>query len=427
MTGAIVPSGSLAHNVAPGTGRLLSVNNYHYRRGGAEVVFLEQNRLFEEIGWDVVPFAMHHPRNLPSPHAHHFIEEIEYGTAYGPLRSLRHAANVVYSLEARRKLRALLATGRPDIAHVHNIYHHLSPSILPLLKQAGIPVVMTVHDLKLACPAYTMLNHGSVCERCRDGRIHNVVVNRCIKGSLALSSLVMVETALHRLLGLYRRNVDVFVVPSRFYIDKLAAWGWPRERFVHVPNFIDAAELRPGSIETSGFLYVGRLSPEKGLETLVRAAAIAGEHVNLVGAGPMEPQLRALATELGAEIRFLGFRTGAALHDAVRRCRALVLPSTWYENAPISVMEAYALGRPVIGTRIGGLPEMIREGRTGAIVPAGDVEALAAALTRFAQMPEDALKAMGQAGRDWVESAFSREAYRDRLLDLYASLRRRPR
>lgn len=427
MIGAIAAAGASVRGLAPERNRLLSVNNYHYRRGGAEVVYLEQNRLFEEIGWDVVPFAMRHPRNLPSPHEHHFIEEIEYGARYGPLRSLRNVANVVYSLEARRKLRALLALGRPDIAHVHNIYHHLSPSILPMLKQAGVPVVMSVHDLKLACPAYTMLNKGSVCERCRDGRIHNVVVNRCIKGSLSLSGLVMIETAVHRLLGLYRRNVDLFVVPSRFYIEKLVAWGWPRERFVHVPNFVDLSQFRPGTIETGGFLYVGRLSPEKGLETLIRAAALAGQRVNLVGTGPMENRLRALAAETGADIRFLGFRTGAALHDAIRRCRALVLPSTWYENAPISVIEAYALGRPVIGTRIGGLPEMIREGQTGTIVPAGDCEALAAALVRFARMPDDSLRAMGQAGRNWVETTFSQEAYRERLLDLYATLRRRSR
>ncbi|GJE53821.1 glycosyltransferase family 4 protein [Methylobacterium thuringiense] len=413
----IVPS------ALPSGGRLLSINNYYYRRGGAEVVFLEQNRLFEEIGWDVVPFAMRHPRNLPSPHERHFVEEIEFGHAYGPMTRLKHAASIIYSREARARLRDILGEARPDVAHFHNIYHHLSPSFLPVLRQAGVPVVMTVHDLKLACPAYTMLRDGKVCERCRGGRIHNVVVNRCIKGSLPLSGLVMLETAVHRALGLYRDTVDAFAVPSRFYIDKLVEWGWPRERFVHVPNFVDSTALRPGTTVGEGFLYVGRLSPEKGLDTLVRAAALSAQPVTIVGTGPMEDELRALAAETGADARFLGFRTGEALHDAIRGCRAVVLPSTWYENAPISVLEAYALGRPVIGARIGGLPEMVREGETGAIVPPGDVAALAAELTRFGTLPAETLLAMGRAGRRWVETDFSRDAYRDRLLDLYASLR----
>lgn len=408
-------------------GRLLSINNYHYRRGGAEVVFLEQNRLFEDIGWDVVPFAMRHPKNLPSPHDRHFVEEIEFGHAYGPATRLRHAMSIIYSRQARARLRDILTEGRPDVAHLHNVYHHLSPSFLPLLKEAGVPVVMTVHDLKLACPAYTMLHEGHVCERCKGGRIHNVVAHRCIKGSIPLSALVMLETAVHRTLGLYRSSVDAFAVPSRFYIDKLVEWGWPRERFVHVPNFVDAVALHPGENVGEGFLYVGRLSPEKGLETLVRAVALSGRRVDLVGIGPMEDRLRALTAETGADVRFLGYRTGSELHDVIRGCRALVLPSTWYENAPISVLEAYALGRPVIGARIGGLPEMIREGETGTIVAPGDATDLAEALERFAAMPADVLLAMGRAGRLWVETDFSREAYRERLLGLYATLRERAR
>ncbi len=415
----------IAPSATPSAGRLLSINNYHYRRGGAEVVFLEQNRLFEEIGWDVVPFAMRHPDNLPSPHERHFVEEIEFGRAYGAMRRLRHAASIIYSREARARLRDILGEARPDVAHFHNIYHHLSPSFLPILKQAGVPVVMTVHDLKLACPAYTMLRDGHVCERCKGGRIHNVVANRCIKGSLPLSGLVMLETAVHRALGLYRDTVDAFAVPSRFYIDKLVEWGWPRERFVHVANFVDAGAMQPGTTAGEGFLYVGRLSPEKGLDTLVRAAALSSQPVTIVGTGPMENELRALAAETGAVVQFLGFRTGEALHDAIRASRAVVLASTWYENAPISVLEAYALGRPVIGARIGGLPEMIRDGETGAIVPPGDATALAGELARFAALPAPTLLAMGPAGRRWIETDFSREAYRDRLLDLYASLRGR--
>lgn len=405
------------------TPRLLSINNYHYRRGGAEVAFLEQNRLFEERGWEVVPFAMRHRKNLPTPWESFFVDEIEFGEDYGAGEKLRRAAKIIYSREARGKVEALVAAARPDIAHAHNVYHHLSPAIFPALKAAGVPLVMTVHDLKLACPAYTMLSAGRPCERCRGGRIHNVVLNRCIKGSLPLSALVLAETAIHRSLRLYAGTVDRFVVPSRFYIDKLVDWGWDRRRFVHIPNFVDAARLRPGAEAGSGFLYFGRLSPEKGLDTLIRAAALARQTVTVVGTGAQEADLRALADAVGADVRWLGFRSGDALHEAVAAARAVVLPSTWYENAPLSLLEAYALGRPVIGARIGGIPELIRDGETGAVFAPGDAAGLTAEMARFAALPDAAVSAMGRAGRRWVETEFSPSAYANRLLSLYRSLR----
>lgn len=402
--------------------RLLSINNYHYRRGGAEAVYLAHNTLFEESGWDVVPFAMRHPANLPAASARHFVDEIEFGHHYGPLTTLKNASRVVYSLQARARIAALIRETPPRIAHAHNVYHHISPSIFPVLRKAGIPVAMTVHDLKIACPAYTMMVRGSVCERCRGGHIYNVATRRCIKGSLALSSLVMLESALHRLMGLYERNVSRFVAPSRFFIDKLVQWGWSRDRFAYIPNFVETDQFVPAADAGRGFLYFGRLSPEKGIDTLIRAAARASQPVSIAGTGAEEDRLRQLAVDVGADITFLGYRTGDALHDAIRAARAVVLPSIWYENAPMSALEAYALGRPVIGSDIGGIPELIREGETGTIVPPGDAEALAAVLSRFAAEPPSRLAAMGRAGRAMVAQEFGRTLYRERMLDLYTTL-----
>lgn len=404
--------------------RLLSINNYHYRRGGAEAVYLAHNSLFEENGWDVVPFAMRHPENLPAASARHFVDEIEFGHTYGPLTKLKNASRVVYSFQARARIADLIRETPPRIAHAHNVYHHISPAIFPVLRKAGIPVAMTVHDLKIACPAYTMMLRGSVCEQCRGGRIYNVAANRCIKGSLALSSLVMLESALHRMMGLYESNVSRFVAPSRFFIDKLAAWGWSRDRFAYIPNFVESEQFVPAVETGKGFVYVGRLSPEKGIDTLIRAAARARQPLAIVGTGAEEKRLRQLAVEEGADVTFLGYRTGSALHDAIRSARAVVLPSIWYENAPISILEAYALGRPVIGSDIGGIPELIRDGETGAIVPPGDADTLAAVLARFAAEPPSRLAAMGRAGRALVETEFGRTLYRERMIDLYATLER---
>lgn len=410
------------HN--PGPARtLLSINNYYYPRGGAEVVFLEQNRMLEASGWQVVPFAMHHPRNLPSPWSSYFVEELEFDGGYSPLGKLRRATKVIYSREARTKLRRLLDVVRPDVAHLHNIYHHISPSILSLLSRRQVPTIMTLHDLKIVCPAYKMLAPDGICERCRGGKLGNVVRQRCIKNSLALSSLVYVEAKLHGLLNTYASNVDQFVVPSRFFREKLASWGVPRQKLRYLPNFVEVERYRPAEQAGSYFLYFGRLAPEKGVATLIRAAALAGVDLKIVGAGPEESSCRALAQESGGNVQFLGYLSGSALHDAVRGARAVVLPSEWYENAPMSVLESYALAVPVIGADIGGIPELIRSDETGACFPSGSPEALAVALARFARLSDGAVATMGRAARALVQREFSGDLYQARLLDLYRELR----
>ncbi|WP_199194728.1 glycosyltransferase family 4 protein [Phyllobacterium phragmitis] len=402
--------------------RLLAINNYFYRRGGAESIFFEHMQLFQEIGWDVVPFAMQHPENRASPWSEYFVSEIEYGRKSSPLTKIVQAGKIIYSFEAQRKIEALIERAPPDIAHAHNVYHHISPSIFPTLKKAGIPTVMTVHDLKLACPAYKMLVDGHICEECRGGRIYNVVRHRCIKQSTALSGLVLLETMVHRGLGLYRHKVDKFVVPSRFYREKLIEWGWPPEQLVYISNFVDTQGFSTDWEESDYFVYAGRLAPEKGIATLIRAAALSKQRLVIAGTGPEEKALRALAEELGADVAFAGHVSGERLARLIGEAKALVLPSEWYENAPVSILEAYALGRPVIGADIGGIPEMIIKGETGMTAVSGDAEDLARVISIMADLPPAARARMGSNGRDWIAREFSSDAYRDRMVDLYAAL-----
>ena len=401
---------------------LLSINNYYYYRGGAETVFLEQNKMFQESGWNVVPFAMQSKMNLSSPWSKYFVDDIEFGERYSLPAKLARVPKVIYSFEARRKLARLIEESRPDVCHVHNIYHHISPSILSLLKQRRIPVVLTLHDLKIACPAYSMLAPDGICERCRGGHLHNVLLHRCIKNSVTLSGIVMLEAILHRLLRTYSSCVGRFAVPSRFYIEKLCAWGWPPSMFSHVPNFIDPHGYRPQYSPGKYFVYVGRLSREKGLATLIRAASLCGYRLLLVGTGPQLAELSALTAKLGADVAFLGFLTGDSLHEVVRSARAVVLPSEWYENAPMTVLEAYALGKPVLGARIGGIQELVYEGETGLGFTSGDVESLAAALRHFAERSDKTIEDMGRRARQIVEQRYTAELYRQRLMSIYRDL-----
>lgn len=401
---------------------LLSINNYYYRRGGADVAFLEQNRLFQDIGWHVVPFSMRHPKNLDSPWSEYFVNELEFGNEHSVLTKLILATKVIYSFEARRKLRRLIETVKPNISHLHNIYHHISPAILSMLRRYDIPVVITLHDLKLACPAYKMLNEGGICERCREGRLYNVVVNKCVKTSLTLSTLVFLESSIHRLLGTYEKNVDRFIVPSQFYLNKMLEWGFNPSKFVYIPNFVDIDKFVPTNKVGRTFLYVGRLGPEKGIATLIKAASKAQVPLRIVGIGPEEEKLQRLVEQLGSKVTFLGYLIGDALHHAIREARAVVIPSEWYENAPISMLESYALGVPVIGAAIGGIPELIKTNETGLIFDSGSIDDLASALRYMSELSDADVLRLGNLGRAWVETEFTKIHYRDRLLNLYSML-----
>lgn len=405
--------------------RLLSINAYHYVRGGADVVYLEHAALFETHGWKNSFYSMHHANNLQCDDSRFFAEEIDYHQPGSGLQKLVQAGRIIWSAEARRKIAALLDTRSIDVAHVHNIYHHQSPSILAELKKRGIPIVMTAHDLKIACPNNKMMNRTGVCERCKGGRVWNVARYRCIQDSLPASTLITVESAVHKALNLYDRYLDRIVAPSRFYRDKLIEWGWDPAKIVHIPNFISVASLERVCASGVGdyLLYFGRLAPEKGLATLVRAAAKSRVPVVLTGTGPEDLVLKALAAELDAPVTFAGFLSGQALWSMVDGARAVVLPSEWYENGPMSIIEAFARGKPLVGARIGGIPELIDDGATGWGFRSGDVEDLARALIEASSASPSQVAAKGRAAQEKVRDKFSPAAYYEQMNHLYATLK----
>ncbi|MGI9605925.1 MAG: glycosyltransferase family 4 protein [Acidimicrobiales bacterium] len=400
----------------------ISVTSYYYRRGGAEAVMLDQNELLESRGWSIVPFAMEYEKNLPTEYDEYFVEEIDFASDYSPVEKARKVVKSVYSLEARQAIGRLIDDVRPSIVHSHNVYHHLTPSIFGAIQKKGVPNVMTVHDLKIGCPSKLMLAPDGVCERCKGGRTWNAARQRCLKDSLVLSTVAAIETSIHRALGSYRDNVDLFVLPSHFHMNKLIEWGLPVEKARYLPNAVDVSNMAADFTPGDRFVFVGRLSEEKGLLTFVQAVADAGVAATIVGTGPQEEELRRRVEETGADVEFAGYQTGDALFDIVRNARALVLPSECYENAPVVLLEAYGVGTPVVGSDLGGIPELIDEGATGLLAQAGDSSSFAQQLRSMQDKTEADLVEMGRAGRDFVEARFGREAYLEGLLGIYAEL-----
>jgi glycosyltransferase involved in cell wall biosynthesis len=199
-------------------------------------------------------------------------------------------------------------------------------------------------------------------------------------------------------------------------------WGWAPDRFVYIPNAIDTSKFIPSYHPGRSFSYIGRLSNEKGLDTLVRAIAKSGASLNIVGFGPEEQRLRELVSELNANVMFLGYLSGERLHNVIKESRAIILPSEWYENAPLSILEAYALGKPVIGASIGGIPELIHDENTGKIFSPGSVDELAEKILEFMQASNEKISSMGKLARELVETTFHMKMYGEKMQKLYETL-----
>lgn len=402
--------------------RLLSLNSYHYKRGGSDAVYLEHEALFRNSGWETAFFSMHHEKNEPSSWSKYFVDELELGSTYSLPQKIKMSGKVVYSLEARSKINKLINDWRPDIAHAHCIYHHLSPSVLGALNKKGIPTVMTAHDLKIACPAYKMLNSSGVCERCKNGNLTYMLKYRCIHESLPISGLVMIESAVQKLFQLYKSNLDKVVVPSHFYRDKLIEWGWSPEQLVYIPNYVRPEQYTPDYLPGDYLFYFGRLAPEKGVDTLIQSALQTGAKLLIAGTGPHESKLKSLVPDGDERIQFLGFCSGEKLQNLIRGARAVVLPSEWYENAPISLLEAYACGKIVIGARIGGIPELLSHDTTGYLFKSGEKEDLINTIDLVYSLDDSLIVSMGKYAREYVSNNYTPERYMKDMTCLYREL-----
>lgn len=403
--------------------KILQINKYHYVRAGAERYVFDLSRLLTSKGHEVVPFAMQHPENVPTPWSRFFISERQYDRSNGIGADLEKAANMIWSREAATKLRALLREFRPDVAHLHNIYHHLSPSILSVLKREGIPVVWTVHDFKWICPNYKLYTEEAPCERCHVYKYWNAIAHRCVSDSRAASAMAAVEMAIHRLGRWYERDVAVAVTPSAFLRNLLGRWGKDLSRITHLPNFVDPAPFKGIAAEVgSEIVYAGRLAEEKGVkDMLAMATALPHLPFRFIGTGPIERELKdAVAVQGLKNVSFSGFLSGDALYAAIAGARMVLVPSRWFENFPYAVLEAMALGKTVLASSTGGVTEIIEDGVSGILLPPDDVPRWVDAIRRCAQ-DETMLAQMGEKARQKM-ARFSPELHYERLMRIYGDV-----
>lgn len=397
--------------------KILFVNKFFHLNGGSESVFFQERTYLADRGHAVIDFSMQDSRNLASHYADYFVHNVNYSACRGLLGKLHAARSFIHSSEAVRQVERLVIEEHPVIAHLHNIYHQLTPSIIPVLKKHGVKVVLTLHDGKLACPSYLMLNRGKPCLKCAGKHFHLPFTSNCQQSRVA-GALLSLEAYYHAWKKSYD-GVDAFIVPSQFLGDVVAP-RIGRDRTHLLRNGIDHTAFEPSSIDNGYVLYVGRLSAEKGVGTLLKAHAAMKHPVPLVivGTGPMEESLRAQASSF---VTFAGYCSGNSLWSKIREASCLVVPSEWYENAPMTVLEGMAFAKPVVASRIGGIPEQVVHGETGLLFTPGDVNELAGALDSL-MANADGRKTMGLAGRARLEREFTLEMHNQKLLSLYESL-----
>lgn len=399
--------------------KVLLVNKFLYPKGGDAISTKTTGRLLEERGHQVAYWGMDHPDNPNYPNKEDFVPFVDYHASGGMIRQIRQACNILYSVEAKRRIASCLNTFKPDIVHLNNFAHQLSPSILSPIAKRGIPVVMTMRDYKLVCPAYSMLVNGQPCERCTGRRYYHCLLNKCTKGSYAKSLINCIEMYLHhRLLRIYDL-IDSFISPSQFLKDKCREMGFRRE-IVHLPNCVNLDDYTPCyTADDDTIVYVGRVSHEKGIDTLVTAARELPLQLKIIGDGPLREPLQARVDREGTRnVSFLGHMSPVEVKSHVQRAMAVVVPSECYENNPRTVIESFALGKPVVGARIGGIPELVTDDETGYTFTPGDVDDLRHKIQSLSKDADTVIR-LGRRARQHAEANFGSETHYQKLMTIY--------
>ena len=383
--------------------KILLSNKFYYRRGGDCIYMLSLEQLLKSYGHEVAVFAMDYPENQDSTWSKYFPQNMSKLMAF---------TRPFGSAEVKTKFNQLLNDFKPDVVHLNNVHTQLSPVMAELAHQKGIKVVWTLHDYKLLCPRYDCLRDGKeICELCFNGDKTPCKTYKCMKGSALASWIGYKEAVTWNRLRL-ENCTDVFVCPSQFMADKMVQGGFCKEKMRMLCNFIDVEKCRKEDYDKADYYcYVGRLSHEKGVRTLIEAANRLPYKLKIIGGGPLEDELRAVA---GKQIEFVGFKQWDEIKELVGKARFSVIPSEWYENNPLSVIEAQCLGTPVLGARIGGIPELISEGTSGMTFESRNADDLKAKIEQMFALSFDYRQIAETA-----QKRYDAESYYNEIMEIY--------
>ena len=394
--------------------RILLVNKFHYLRGGSEKYYFELAQLLKSKGHTVGFFSMKHEENITTGDAEYFVEEIDLNTG-----SKLKALDVIYSQENKRLMAKALEEFKPDIVHINNFQRQLSASIIDAIKEKNIPIVMTAHDLNPICPASIMLYNGEVCDDCITKGYSQCIKKKCVKGSTLKSTLGVMEKKYYDIHKVFRK-IDCIISPSEFIKNQLVNGKLKYNDIVTLHNFVNESERNEYVLGDYAF-YLGRLSKEKGILNLIEAIGyIPNAKLLIAGDGPEREKIEAYISEhkLDGRITLLGYQNQDSIHKYITNSRFVVIPSICNENCPYSVLEAMEIGKPIVASRIGGIPELIADGENGYLYKADDINELKEKLILMLDN-DDKVNRFAQKSRELYESYYSPDSYYNELIKIY--------
>lgn len=385
--------------------KILISNKFYYNRGGDCVASIALEELLQQKGHDVAFFSMQHPLNFHSEWESFFPSNVDFqSNSWG--KKIEAIKRLYFSEEVKSQFLKIINTFKPDIVHLNNIHSQISPLIGELAHQKGIKVIWTLHDYKLICPCYTCLNKNNVCNLCISSQNpFHVIENKCMKGSFLASVLAYIEALIWNKKRLIQ-NTDIFISPSSFLAKRMIDGGFPSDKLRILRNFTNREYPQQiNTIKKDYFCYVGRLSQEKGLKTLLNATKQLPYKLIIIGTGPLANTF----SESNSKIKFVGFKEWNEISTILQESRFMVIPSEWYENNPISVIESQCLGTPVLGANIGGIPEVIEEYKNGLLFESGNSDDLKEKIELMYHMPFDYTKISQEALKKYSAENYYRE------------------
>lgn len=404
--------------------KILQINNCHYRRGGADVVYLNTGKLLENCGHDVFYFSQENTKNVNASTSKFFIKETDYFKK-SFLEKIYAIPRFFYSFEAKKVISDLLVELKPDIAHIHLYKGILTPSILQELKKRKIPVVITLHDYGFLCPHNSMLDgQMNICNRCIHGTALNCIIHKCNRNNLIISTVSSFEFIFQKTFFPFEKYFHTIIAVSKFGQKLHQDSGYFQRKVKHLYNFYPNLKLTEiNSKKGTYFLFFGRLSSEKGVKTLISSWLLKNRNstLKIVGTGELYDELNAMKFE-NNNIELLGFRSGNELITLINKASFIIVPSEWNENNPLTIIEAYANGKPVIGSNIGGIPEIIDDGNTGYIFEIKSVNDLSKKISIAESVDDIEYARLSHNSRKFAEKHFSEETHYNTLLDIYKEL-----
>ena len=400
--------------------KILMVNKFFYIKGGSETYYFSLKKLLESKGHTVIDFSMKDVRNFESEYSNFFVNNVDYNAKQNILKKVIEGLKIIYSLEAKRKFEYLIKKTKPDIIHLHIFQHQISSSIIDVAIKYKIPLVYTAHDLKALCPNYKMLNNHEICEKCKNNKYFNCTKYKCIKDSIIKSLIGTIEAQFNKCRKTYNK-INYIITPSEFYRNKFIEFGYAPEKVVTIPNFLDKETIDYDILYNQKyFLYFGRLSEEKGILTLIKVFEKKDLHLKIVGIGPLKEKIQKYINDNNIKnIEMLGFKSGRELYTIVGNAKAVILPSEWYENGPYSAIETLKLGIPLIGSDLGGIPELIEDSKNGFIFKHANVEDLNKCINKIENLNENEIFKMQKKSKEIFLNNYTAEEHYKKIIEIY--------